>query len=297
VSSKPGGRPKGVKVPRPSLPALTPKQVVDLSDALLTNADSLLNSAALLLEQGQVALARSLAILGLEESGKAILLHARRVSIAYAPEGDPFFNDTLSTSWSSHARKLEAVYEFLRDEPYWFGVEPTHPPEDLALKTIGEWSDETNRHKQGGFYVDVEPNGELRTPQEGAEQDAVASVLERVHQIGWQLRLGEHIEASKQADYARAVEPATEEEIRDTESLMTEAGLDPQMISEMVEGMREGMPGHELHNAAYRHLLPGPEANPFSNVGRPGYEAQDRELSRLWRETHGPDVGSTSEDV
>jgi len=286
-----------VAVPRPGLPALTPTQVVELFDALLSNADSLLNSAAVLLEHDQVALARSLAILGLEESGKAILLHERRVSIAYAAEGDPFVSDALSDSWSSHARKLEAVYRFLRDEPYWFGVEPTQPPEDLALKTIREWSDETNRDKQGGFYVDVDASGGVRTPQDGAVREEVASVLERVHQIGWQLRLGEHIEASKHADYERATRPATEEDLQITAELMAAAGLDPQEVAEMLENMKKGMPGRELRNAAYRHHLPGPESNPFGNVGRPGYEAQDRELRRLWHEGHGERSGEPEGDA
>ena len=73
-----------------SLPPLSPSQVVQLQDALLANADRLLVSALTILDSAQVALARSLAILGMEESGKAIALHERRVAIAYEPEGTPF---------------------------------------------------------------------------------------------------------------------------------------------------------------------------------------------------------------
>lgn len=49
--------------------------VQELEDALLSNADRLLTSALAVLEADNVALSRSLVILALEESGKAIGLH------------------------------------------------------------------------------------------------------------------------------------------------------------------------------------------------------------------------------
>jgi AbiV family abortive infection protein len=76
-----------------ALPAMTPERVVQLQDELLANADRLLNSALAVLELGNVGLARSLAILGLEESGKAVAIHRRREEIAYEPEGSAFVND------------------------------------------------------------------------------------------------------------------------------------------------------------------------------------------------------------
>lgn len=55
------------------------------------------------------------------------------------------------------------------------------------------------------------------------------------------------------------------------------------MITEgVLENMRRGAKGKKLNNAAYAFVLP---SNPFENVGRPGYEAQDRELIALMRET------------
>lgn len=72
------------------LPDLTPAQVVQLQDALLANADALLISALAILEIKHVALARSLAILGMEESGNAIAVHERRVRMADLPEGTAF---------------------------------------------------------------------------------------------------------------------------------------------------------------------------------------------------------------
>lgn len=53
----------------------SPSQVNGLQDELLANSDRLLNTALGLLVPDDIALARSLAILGMEESEKAIALH------------------------------------------------------------------------------------------------------------------------------------------------------------------------------------------------------------------------------
>lgn len=53
-----------------------------VAGALLANADRLLTHALGVLELGDVGLARSLAILGMEDSAKAIAIHERRVVIA-----------------------------------------------------------------------------------------------------------------------------------------------------------------------------------------------------------------------
>ena len=54
---------------------LVPAQVIALQDALLANANRLLEAARRSVEAEDFPLARSLAILGMEESGKAIALH------------------------------------------------------------------------------------------------------------------------------------------------------------------------------------------------------------------------------
>ena len=256
---------------------LSPDQVIALQDALLANADRLLGAALIALDAEDAALARSLAILGMEESGKAIALHERRVMVARAPEGEAFVDDQLRDLWGSHVRKLDVVHHFLVLEEYWFGVAASDPEENAeVLGAIDEWKRNHNAYKQRGFYVDVSSNGDPITPHGAADFDAVRAVIGHVHQIGWQLRLGEHIEGRRQEKRARDVSPASEEEIERTRNLMRRA--DAEIVEGMVESMREGIKGESPNNAAYGFTLP---ADPFENVGRSGYEAQDRELLRL----------------
>lgn len=263
------------------LPAnLSPGQVIALQDALLSNADRLLRAALTMLESDNVPLARSLAILGMEESGKAIALHERRVRMAYAPEGEPFVDQGLRDLWGQHTLKLEAVHSFLVNEDYRFDTEPPDREENArVLGTIEEWRREHNVLKQRGFYVDVTTDGEPITPQDTADADAVRDVIAHVHQIGWQLRLGEHIEGKSRLQREEDVPPASEEEIERTRDLMK--GIDAELADDMAESMRHGTKGERLNNAAYAFVLP---ENPFETVGRPGYEAQDRELWALLEE-------------
>lgn len=256
---------------------LSPDQVIALQDALLANADRLLGAALIALDAEDAALARSLAILGMEESGKAIALHERRVMVARAPEGEAFVDDQLRDLWGSHVRKLDVVHHFLVLEEYWFGVEASDPDENAeVLGAIDEWKRNHNAYKQRGFYVDVSSNGDPITPHEAADPDAVRAVIGHVHQIGWQLRLGEHIEGRRQEDRARDVPPASEEEIVRTRRALR--SLDPETVGDIIKSRREGIKGKEPNNAAYGFTLP---TDPFENVGRSGYEAQDRELLRL----------------
>lgn len=272
--------------PRQHLPDdLAPEQVIALQDALLANADRLLRAALKALDEDDPALARSLGILGMEESGKAIALHERRVNITHSPEGEEFVNDGLRKLWREHHLKLDIVHRFLMLEQYWFGVDPSNSEENAeVLGTIQEWTHMHNSFKQRGFYVDVTAEGELLTPQDVADPYAVRAVLEHVHQIGWQLRLGEHIEGRRQEDRERTVPPATEARIERMRSLT--GHMDPELVEQVLESMREGAEGEEISNAAYGFIL---SDKPFENVSRPGYEAQDRELHALWQRLHGDD--------
>lgn len=269
---------------KPPLPAyLSPDQVIALQDALLSNADRLLRGALTMLDHADVSLARSLAILGMEESGKAIALHERRVMIQYAPEGEAFVDQHLLDLWAQHTLKLETVHSFLVQEQYWFGVEAADPYEnEQILGTIDAWKRDHNTLKQRGFYIDVNPEGDPVTAEEVADAEAVRAVIGHVHQIGWQLRLGEHIEGKRQRERAQDIPPSTEEEIEEMRHSFRSA--DPGIRDRIIESMRRGETGEPLRNADYAFRAP---SSPFENVGRPGYEAQDRELRALWEEDGG----------
>ena len=261
------------------LPNLSASQVIALQDALLANADSLLGSARTIFGIGNLGLARSLAILAIEESGKAIALHERRVAMAYEPEGIPFVNDPLRRLFASHNAKLMTVHEFLVAENYWFG-EPADPAANAALLgAINLWAADKNRSKQRGFYVDISPDGALLAPPDVDNVASFEEILDRVHQIGWQLRLGEHIEAKHQEEEARTVPPASDEE-RDA-LRMRFRRLSPELADRLVAAARRGRAGRDLNNDEYRFRLCEPDADPFENNVKPGYEAETRELLRL----------------
>lgn len=260
---------------------LSPAQVIALQDALLANAERLLRASRTMLGMENISLARSLAILGMEESGKAIALHERRVGMACAPEGEPFVDERLRNLWAQHAIKLEAVHNFLLREDYWFDTQPPEPEESLrVLGTIQDWKNRHNALKQRGFYVDVTPEGDPITPEDTADAEIVLEVLSHVHQIGWQLRLGEHIEGKRRLQLEQDDPPAANDEIEATLRLLPQAT--PEFVERFIESLREGTKGVKFNNAAYVFHLP---ANPFENLGRPGYEAQDRELWKLVEES------------
>ncbi len=267
-----------------TLPPLTPAQVVRLQDELLANADRLLMSAVAVLDLGHVGLARSLAILGMEESGKAIAIHRRRVEIAYAPEGEPFVNTALRKLWADHQAKLKLVHDFLVQEQYWFGTEPSDPEANSDwLGDIEDWTCRHNVLKQRGFYVDVTEQDGVLTPADASDEASLREVISHVHQIGWQIRLGEHIEAKQQAEMARDVPPASEESIEQMRAALGNSSLgDSSDFSEQVlDGMRRGRAGTKWNNDGYRLHLPGAGSDPFANLGKPGYEAETRELLQL----------------
>jgi AbiV family abortive infection protein len=268
-----------VLVPSNRLPDLSPSQVVALQDSLLANADRLLQGALAILELGNVGLARSLAILAMEESGKAIALHDRRVAIAYSPEGEPFVDDRVRRIWLSHPEKLALVHRFLVEERYWFGPGPPDIERNARdLGAIESWAREHNRLKQRGFYVDLDTAGEVIEPAAVPDPDTLARIIDHVHQIGWQLRLGEHIEAKGQASMAADVPPMTDKEVASLRRLVDDQGT---ITEEVWASMRAGSGGTVLNNSAYRLMLRGPDDPPFQTLGKPGYEAQTRELEEL----------------
>lgn len=214
----------------------------------------------------------------MDESGKAIALHDRRVHIAYEPEGSPFVNDRLQNLWSSHQAKLDLVYEFLVEERYWFGSEPSDPEANqAALGAIKRWTRRNDKVKQRGFYVDIDKVGDVLDPDRVADRASLADVIDNIHQIGWQLRLGEHIEATGQKAMAEAKARRSKTDREELRQMFPDFALDDCDLDVAEHGDSDTA----LHNDAYRLHLPPGRSNPFQNLGMPGYEAQTRELARL----------------
>lgn len=257
-----------------------------MQNALLANANTLLVSALALLDLGHIALARSVAILGLEESGKAVAVHERRVQMCRISEGEEFRSDQLDELWASHEKKLEVVHHFLMEEPYWFDVQSPDPDENATyLGTIKSWARRHDRSKHRGFYVDVGKTGEVMAPSDIPDESALREVIARVHQIGWQLRLGEHIEGQGQDAKEAGIPAMTDGDL--SWLMKDDEDADPtarEFRADLERSIREGTPGAPLPNASYRFNPPGADRSPFRNLGKPGYEAETREIVRLARE-------------
>lgn len=113
-----------------------------------------------------------------------------------------------------------------------------------------------------------------------ANDIALRETIAQVHQIGWQLRLGEHIEGKYQDEQAAGV-PAQDDaalawldEVEET----TETG---HFLADLKRSLKSGSPGKALPNSAYRFNPPGADREPFRNLGKPGYEAETREVILL----------------
>jgi AbiV len=193
----------------------------------------------------------------------------------------------LDELWTSHDKKLEAVYRFLEEEPYWFDVRPPDPGENAAvLGTIKSWSRRYSRSKERGFYVDLSKTGDVMVPSDIADGAALREVIARVHQIGWQLRLGEHIEGKYQDEREAGSPPMIDEDLAWLDGIHGTNDIED-LRDDLLRSLKEGRPGEPIPNAAYRFNPPGAERSPFRNFGKPGYEAETRELMRLARGDHG----------
>jgi hypothetical protein len=117
------------------------------------------------------------------------------------------------------------------------------------------------------------------SPADVRDEEHLRDLISYVHQIGWQLRLGEHIEGKAQAERERAVPPANPSEL----GWLALTSLDDEMVVKIRASFLAGKAGEALPNRAYS-FISDPEADPFRNVGRAGYEAENRELQRVARE-------------
>ena len=176
-------------------------QVEDLYDATLSNAFMLCKDSNVLVENGSVGRARALAVLALEECGKAIMIHEAKVASFALELPDPVLDASFWREWRTHLPKLRHVREFLIKNEYWFDVRPPEPNDfvlgsvDAYLAELDRFAAEGDTSKMKGLYVDVDPaTGKVVTPADEASAEDVFELLRMAHQIGWQLRLGDHIE-------------------------------------------------------------------------------------------------------
>jgi hypothetical protein len=110
--------------------------------------------------------------------------------------------------------------------------------------------------------VDIDEVGGVLAPTDVADRESLLDVISHVHQIGWQLRLGEHIEATRQAEEAREVQrvETTSERASDRSSkLATQGSGGSQRGSHPPpsKGVQERSPFHRLADESQ----PGSVAN------------------------------------
>jgi AbiV family abortive infection protein len=152
----------------------TRRQLRALAEAALDNARDLLASARLLQQAGSAGVARSLAVLSIEESGKVLI--AREASEMVGADFEARVK-VVDQDLRRHPPKLKQVREVF---------EPLHRPVILlrdfvtgtAVEWDGPWTAELyDTAKQDGLYVGVK-QGVIVTPASITWQDA-QQVLER----------------------------------------------------------------------------------------------------------------------
>lgn len=260
-------------------PSLTDEQAEALYDSVLHNADVLCRSANALLDIDSIAAARSLVVLALEESGKAILLHQARSAAWHSGSPAPDLDQRFWKRWGDHLKKLETARNFLVQEDYWFDSEPppTHelllgPIEDY-IRSLQQWAKQGNVDKQRGLYVDLNQKGEIEEP-DYADAEAVRSLMALVDQIGWQVRLGDHIQR-KQGELLNSAKFKADQAAFDAE--VEEAGGFDSWSEKMEEGGWDGYFERAIEKAEV--VVDSPEPRGRSDIERlndRGWEAYRR---------------------
>ncbi|MER7363591.1 AbiV family abortive infection protein [Nonomuraea wenchangensis] len=138
------------------------EQLAGLADAALANARSLASSARLLLASGTAGLARSLAILAMEEAGKSLI--AKRAIEASGDERREL-EQLLKEALYKHPPKLEQVqkiFELLTSMVQLLKAFVVKSDEELG---DGWTAQGFNLAKQDGFYVGLKQDA-VTTPSE-----------------------------------------------------------------------------------------------------------------------------------
>lgn len=141
--------------------------------AAMDNAERLIRDASLLLASGSVPTAHSVAVLGLEEVGKAIGCAPIDVEGERAQTRKEFL-DCLR----SHTAKLEQLHQFvemlntlidLLGNQGHVNATADDTAYQLQLRTVAR---SNHVRKMRGFYVDLSEHDEIETPSDVTEMEA-----------------------------------------------------------------------------------------------------------------------------
>lgn len=121
--------------------------------------------------------------------------------------------------------------------------------------------------------------GGVLAPTGVVDVQSVRDVIAHVHQISWQLRLGDRIESKRQEEEEQGAPSAKEVEIEQMRSLYSRV-KDLNLVEDILESLRRGRSGIPRNNSAFSIRL---SDSPFWNVGKPTYLSATRELHPLTR--------------
>lgn len=201
---------------------LQPTTVRRLWKALMDNATSLITDAHLLLGHGSFGRARSLAVLAQEELGKALWLY-ETFSQAWSDGDDtPLTVDRLTAAGRKHAVKYMEAFVFGQElSAFWGDYETLYEdaPLDGSQEAWTAWFEvqrakaaaagkQANEDKMRGFYVDLQPKGDLLPTPGDSDSGTIADDLQTAAQVVEMLLIKDHsrmkLEASTPYDSTHA---------------------------------------------------------------------------------------------
>jgi AbiV family abortive infection protein len=180
---------------------LTPVLARELWKALVDNATGLTEDAAVLLEAGSSARARSFLVLAQEELGKALWIYETFETAWNKGTSEPLLVERLRTHGRSHSRKYLESFLFGHElEMFWGDYSKLILPSDsetideiVARRRIDaeRAAKDANIAKQAGFYVDVDEQGSVHSPRNVGD-DSMDEDLRRATAVIEMLLIRDH---------------------------------------------------------------------------------------------------------
>jgi AbiV family abortive infection protein len=180
---------------------LTPEAARALWKALVDNATGLTEDAAVLLEAGSRARARSLLVLAQEELGKALWIYETFESAWNDGTSATLEVENLRTHGRSHTRKYLEAFLFGDDlEMFWgdysklISLDDPEPIDEAISRRFNssqQAAKDANVAKQSGFYVDIDEQGGIRSPRD-IKDDSIGQELQRACAVIEMLLIRDH---------------------------------------------------------------------------------------------------------